>query len=31
MKGEGSEEALEQLAMLVGAEHTDDIAEKFKV
>lgn len=30
-KGEGKEEALEQLAMLVGAEHVDGIAEKFKV
>lgn len=31
MKGEGKEEALEQLAILVGAEHVDDVAEKFKV
>lgn len=25
------EEALEQLAILVGAEHVDDVADKFKV
>lgn len=31
MKGDGSEEALEQLAILVGAEHVDDVAEKLKV
>lgn len=31
LKEEGVEEALEQLAMLVGAEHVDDITEKFKV
>ena len=31
MKGEFKEEALEQLAILVGAEHVDDVAEKFKV
>ena len=31
MKGEGKEEALEQLAILVGAEHVDDIAEKLEV
>ncbi|CAM9179945.1 unnamed protein product [Ectocarpus fasciculatus] len=30
LEREGREEALEQLAMLVGAEHVDDIAEKFK-
>eukprot|EP00903_Cladosiphon_okamuranus_P007586 g7359.t1 len=28
--GEGKEEALEQLAILVGVEHVDDIADKFK-
>lgn len=31
IQGEGKEEALEQLAILVGAEHVDDVAEKFKV
>ena len=31
MKGGIKEEALEQLAILVGAEHVDDIAKKFKV
>ncbi|CBJ30460.1 conserved unknown protein [Ectocarpus siliculosus] len=30
LEREGMEEALEQLAMVVGAEHVDDIAEKFK-
>lgn len=31
VKGEDMEEALEKLAVLVGAEHVDDIVEKFKV
>lgn len=31
LKAEGKEEALERLAILVGAEHIDDVAYKFKV
>lgn len=30
-QGEGLEEALEQLAILVGSQEVDDIADKFKV